>query len=288
MKAKKNRWGSVYLAIMLLFMYAPIVVLIFYSFNANKSMAKWGGFSLKWYAALFQDRTILSALQTTLIVAVLSALIATVIGTAAAIGIDAMGKKRRNVILTITNLPVVNPDLVTGVSLMLLYVFGFSLLSRVGIHGQLGFGTLLVSHITFNIPYVILSVMPRLRSNSDLLYEAALDLGAKPMFAVRKIILPDIMPGVVTGFILAFTMSLDDFVVSFFTRQGVQTLSLVIYSMARRGISPKINALSALMFVAVLILLLIINIRGARQDRKARSMGRPTKKEKKSSQQRTI
>ncbi len=263
-----SRWGSLYLALMLLFMYVPIAVLIVYSFNENKSMAKWTGFSVKWYIKLFQDGTIMSALQMTVIVAVLSAVIATAIGTAAAIGIDAMGKKSRSAILGITNLPVVNPDLVTGISLMLLYVSAFAVLEKIGIHGRLGFGTLLVSHITFNIPYVILSVMPRLRKSSDMLYEAAMDLGAKPGYAIWRIILPDIMPGVVTGLILAFTMSLDDFVVSFFTRQGVQTLSIVIYAMARRGIKPQINALSALMFVTVLVLLFIINVRSTRQTRK--------------------
>lgn len=265
---KKNRWGSVYLALMLLFMYAPIAVLIAYSFNENKTMAKWTGFSLKWYVELFKDKTIMDALQVTVVVAIVSALAATLIGTAAAIGIDAMGKKRRMAILGITNLPVVNPDLVTGVSLMLLYVFAFSALGRIGLSGRLGFGTLLVSHITFNIPYVILSVMPRLKKSSDTLYEAAMDLGARPGYALRRIVLPDIMPGVITGAVLAFTMSLDDFVVSFFTRQGVQNLSIVIYAMARRGIKPKINALSALMFVVVLLLLLFINIRSARQQRK--------------------
>lgn len=280
--SKKGRWSSVFLALMLLFMYAPIAVLIVYSFNQNKSMASWGGFSLRWYAELFRDAQIMDALWVTVQVAVLSALIATIIGTGAAIGINAMGKKSRAAIMGITNLPVVNPDLVTGVSLMLLYVSLFSFLNnipgladflgRFGIRLQLGYGTLLAAHITFNIPYVILSVMPRLRKSSDQLYAAAMDLGARPLYALRRVVLPDIAPGMVSGFILAFTMSLDDFVVSFFTRQGVQNLSIVIYSLARRGIKPKINALSTLMFVTVLALLIIVNIRSARMEKRERVM----------------
>ena len=281
---KKGRWGSAFLALMLLFMYAPIAVLILYSFNENKSMASWGGFSLKWYGELFQDAQIMDALWVTIQIAVLSALVATVIGTAAAIGINAMGKRSRGAIMGITNLPVVNPDLVTGVSLMLLYVSLFSFLNgipaiadflaRFGIRLQLGYGTLLASHITFNIPYVILSVMPRLRKSSNTLYDAAMDLGARPMYALWRVVLPDIAPGMVTGFILAFTVSRDDFVVSFFTRQGVQNLSIVIYSLARRGIKPKINALSTLMFVTVLALLLLVNIRSARAAKKEKALAR--------------
>lgn len=257
--AKKKRWGSVYLALVLLFLYAPIILLIIYSFNENKTMASWGGFSLKWYIELFRDREIKNALWVTLTIATLSSVIAAVIGTAAAIGIRSMGKKRRNAILMSTNLPVINPDLVTGISLMLLFT---------AIKMELGYVTLLLAHIAFNVPYVILSVMPKLRQTSELLYEAALDQGATPLYAIRKVILPDIMPGIVTGTILAFTLSLDDFVISFFTQQRAQNLSILIYSMARRGIKPTINALSAIIFVVVLLLLLIINIRSIKQEQK--------------------
>ncbi len=270
MSQKQSRSGTIYLAIMLAFLYAPIALLIFYSFNAGKTMAKWGGFSLKWYIELFHDKTIMNALSVTLSIAVLSALIAVVIGTLAAIGIASMGRKPRAAVLAITNLPVINPDLVTGLSLMLLFVSAISIINRIVpfFDASLGYGTLLIAHITFNIPYVILSVMPKLRQSSDMLYEAALDLGASPMQALVRVIIPDIMPGIVTGATLAFTLSLDDFVVSFFTRQGVQNLSIVIYSMARRGIKPEINALSAIMFVVILALLLLINLRGVYEDKK--------------------
>lgn len=248
-----------YMGLVLLFMYAPIAILIVYSFNSSKTMAKWGGFSVKWYDALFHDPTIMKALWVTLIVAVLSSLIATILGTFASIGIHSMRKGPRAIVMGISNLPVINPDLVTGISLMLLFVF-----MRI----PLGFGTLLMAHITFNIPYVILSVMPRLRQMPNSMYEAALDLGATPSYALWKVVIPEIMPGIITGAIFAFTLSLDDFVISFFTRQGVQNLSIVIYSMARRGINPKINALSALMFITVLALLMIVNLRDSRASSK--------------------
>ena len=243
----------VFLVLMLVFMYAPIIVLIFYSFNEARTMANWSGFSLKWYAALLKDKDIMAALKVTLSVAVLSSLAATALGTTAAIGINSMKKRSRSLIMSATNLPVVNPDLVTGVSLM----FMFSLLAV-----PQGYTRLLLAHITFNIPYVILSVLPKLRQTSDLYYEAALDLGATPNYALRKVILPQIMPGILSGAILAFTLSLDDFVVSFFAQQGAQNLSIYIYALARRGINPKINALSAIMFVVVLVLLLAVNLIG--------------------------
>ena len=252
---KKNKTsvsGSIYLVIMLIFLYAPIVLLILYSFNEGKSMSHWTGFSLKWYVELFKDRDMMQAVSVTISVAVLSALFATIIGTFAAIGIHSMKKKNRSIIMGITNLPVVNPDIVTGISLMLIFTF---------LNIPLGYTTLLLSHITFNIPYVILAVMPKLKQSSNALYEAALDLGASPFYALRRIVIPDIMPGIITGAILAFTLSLDDFVISFFTRQKIQNISIIIYSMARTGIKPKINALSAIMFVVVLALLLLVNLR---------------------------
>lgn len=254
----KKKYGALktfFIVLMLIFMYAPIIVLIFYSFNESRTMANWGGFSLKWYAALLKDRDIMEALKVTLSVAVLSSLAATVLGTTAAIGINSMKKRSRSLIMSATNLPVINPDLVTGVSLM----FMFSLLAV-----PQGYTRLLLAHITFNIPYVILSVLPKLRQTSDLYYEAALDLGATPSYALRKVILPQIMPGILSGAILAFTLSLDDFVVSFFAQQGAQNLSIYIYALARRGINPKINALSAILFVVVLTLLLTVNLMGGR------------------------
>ena len=243
-----------YTYLIFIFLYAPIVVLVVYSFNSTKSRVHWTGFSLKWYAELFRDSEILSALWVTLILGVASAVIATVIGTAAAIGIHNMKKLPKSILMNMTYIPVLNPDIVTGVSLMLLFIF---------IKVQMGFFSLLMAHITFNIPFVILSVLPKLRQFNRNLYEAAIDLGARPVTAFRKIMLPEIMPGVITGMLLAFTLSIDDFVISFFTAggSGVSNLAIVIYSYAKLGISPKINALSTLMFVTVLILLVFVNRR---------------------------
>lgn len=247
----------IYLYIIFLFLYAPIVVLVIYSFNESKSRGHWGGFTLKWYRELFRDREIAAALYNTLMIAILSSIIATIIGTAAAIGIHNMKKIKKAVVMNLTYLPVLNPEIVTGVSLMLLFIF-MKTFTNIG----LGFFTMLLAHITFNIPYVILSVLPKLKQLNKYTYEAALDLGATPLNAIRKVIIPEIMPGIVTGFILAFTLSIDDFVISFFTTgSGVSNLSIYVYSMARRGINPKINALSTIMFITILVLLLIVNKR---------------------------
>lgn len=222
------------------------------SFNSSKSRSKWGGFTGKWYVALFQNQDIMNALYTTLIIALVSALVATIIGTAAAIGIQAMKPKFRTFMMGVTNIPMLNADIVTGISLMLLFIaFRFSL----------GFKTILLAHITFNIPYVILSVMPKLKQTSKHTYEAALDLGASPVYAFFKVVFPDIMPGVFSGFLLAFTMSLDDFVITHFTKgPGVDTLSTKIYSEVRKGIKPEMYALSTIMFITVLVLLFLVNI----------------------------
>ena len=252
-----------YVSLIFAFLYVPILVLILFSFNASKSRAHWGGFTLKWYVELFQDQQILSALKYTILIAVLSSAIATLIGLAASIGIFSMGKAPQEILLNLNYLPVLNPDIVTGISLMALYIF-----TRM----PLGFVTMLLSHITFNIPYVILSILPKLKQMNRHLYEAAQDLGATPVVALRKVILPEIMPGVVAGFLLAFTLSLDDFVISFFTTgSGVSNLSILIYSMARRGISPKINALSTLMFSSVLLLLLLVNWLTSRENPERRN-----------------
>lgn len=244
---------KVYLAIILIFLYAPIVTLMVFSFNDSKSRAKWGGFTLKWYQSMFNDPIITKSLYYTLIVALLSAVIATIIGTAAAIGIQVMRKRPREFVMNVTYLPVLNADIVTGIAFMLFFI-------ALGI--KLGFSSMLLAHITFNIPYVILSILPKLRSMNKHIYEAALDLGAAPLEAVRKVILPEIAPNIVTGFLLAVTLSLDDFVISYFTTgNGVSNLSITIYTMTRRGIKPEINAVSTLLFVAILILLLILNKR---------------------------
>ncbi len=243
----------VYGSLIYLFLYAPIIILIIFSFNNSRSRGSWGGFTLRWYGELFKDSQIMTSLYYTIAIAVLSALIATIIGTAAALGIHNMKSTEKKIIMNLTYIPVLNADIVTGIALMILFIF---------IKLPLGFTTLLLAHITFNIPYVILSVLPKLKQLDANLYEAALDLGATPWYALRKVIIPQIMPGIITGALLAFTLSIDDFVISFFTTgSGVSNLSITIYSMARRGINPKINALSTLMFTTVLILLLIINIR---------------------------
>lgn len=244
-----------YVGLIILFLYAPIIILILLSFNGSKSRAKWGGFTLRWYRELFKNESIMNALYTTLIIALLSALIATVIGTAAAIAINSMKKTPRTIMIAITNIPMLNADIVTGISLMLLFV---------ALRFTLGFTSVLISHITFNIPYVILSVMPKLKQLNPHTYEAALDLGATPVYAFFKVILPDIFPGVLTGFFLAFTMSLDDFVITHFTKgPEINTLSTKIYTEVRKGIKPEIYALSTLMFITVLLLLIIINRKNA-------------------------
>ena len=261
--------ARLYTVLIFVFLYAPIVVLIVFSFNESKSRAMFTGFTLKWYAELFRDDVILNALANTAIVAVISALLATLIGTAAAIGIHAMNNKLKNVMMTVNNIPMVNPEIVTGVSLSLLFVFGIQLLQKLGVDASLNMVTLVIAHVTFNIPYVLLSVYPKLRQMNPYSYEAALDLGCTPFQAVYKVIMPEIMPGVITGCIMAFTLSLDDFVISYFTSGPTsQTLPLVIYAMTKKRISPKINALSALLFATVLILLLIVNIRQMRDSSK--------------------
>ena len=257
----KKTLKKLYLFIIFVFLYAPVFTLIIFSFNKSESRASWGGFTFKWYGDLFRDKQIMSSLYYTLAIALLASVIATIAGTAAAVGIHNMNKPLRKLIMNVTYLPVLNPDIVTGISLMILFIF---------LKLNLGFVTLLLAHITFNIPYVILSVLPKLKQLNKHMYEAALDLGAAPIKAFFKVILPEIMPGIITGFLLAFTLSLDDFIISFFTTgSGVSTLSITVYSMARRGINPKINALSTLMFIAVLGLLLIINKRSSANNKDA-------------------
>ncbi len=251
-----------YLAFLLFFLYLPILMLIVFSFNSGEYMTRWEGFSLEWYAELFNDPAILESLWISLSVAVLSALFAVVVGTLAAIGISEYRKFSKNLTINLTYVPMMNADIVTGISLLLLFIF---------LRIPRGYGTLLVSHIVFNIPYVIFAVLPRLRQMDKNLYEAALDMGASPAYAIRKVMFPELMPGILTGFMLAFTMSFDDFVISFFSTQGlVSNLSIYIYSTARVGLSPKINALSAIMFVLVITLLIVINLRSSRDSRKKR------------------
>ncbi len=245
-----------YTFMIFLFLYAPIIVLIVFSFNNSKSRGIWNGFTLKWYIELFKDSQVLKALYNTIFIAVASSIISTILGTIAAVGIYNMHGLSKKVILNLNYLPVLNPDVVTAVSLMTLFRF---------IKLDFGLMTMMLSHITFCLPYVILSILPKLKQMNKHLPEAAMDLGATPFYAFRKVIIPEIMPGIITGGLMAFTLSIDDFVISFFnTGHGVSNLSITIYSMARRGINPVINALSTIMFIGLLILLLIINKRSDR------------------------
>lgn len=247
----RNILRRLYIGLIFLFLYAPILTLIVLSFNASKTRAKWGGFTIKWYLQMFENRAILQALSNTLIIALLSSLIATVIGTIACISLQSMKRRNRALIMGITNIPMLNADIVTGISLMLLFLtFGM----------RFGFMTILLSHITFNIPYVILSVMPRMKQLNPSIYEAALDLGASHIHAFFKVVFPDILPGILSGFLMAFTMSLDDFIITHFTKgPGIDTLSTKIYTEVKKGIKPEMYSLSTLIFVTVLILLFLVN-----------------------------
>lgn len=247
------------------FLYAPIVVMIVYSFNGIKSRSVFEGFSLQWYKELFQDAVIMKSLYVSLLIAVLAAVISTVIGTLAAVGINSMKGFKKKLYLSVNNIPMVNPEIVTAVSMMILFVFIISKSNTL----EMGFGTLLISHITFCIPYVTLEVLPKIRGMDNNIYNAALDLGCPPAKAFLKVVIPQIKPGIVTGFIMAFTLSLDDFIISYFNSGStVQTLSVTIFSMTKKPYSPKINALSTLLFATILILLVSVNLKQMRDDSK--------------------
>ena len=264
----KNLGRRIYIALVFLFLYAPIAVLIVNSFNSSKSRSVWGGFTLDWYRKLLMDETILKSLATTLVVALIASVISTILGTAAAIGIFNMKKNWRSAILNVSYLPIMNPEIVTGVSLMLLFV---------SMKISFGYLTLILAHVSFCVPYVILNVLPKLRQMDKHLVEAALDLGCDRWQAFWKVTVPEIMPGIVTGFLMSITYSVDDFVISYFTHGSkAQTLSITIYSMTRRKVSPKVNALSTLIFVVVLIVLIIVNV----GDVKKNSPKKPKKKGK--------
>ena len=279
LKQRPSIWGRLFMGLVFLFLYAPIFVLIVFSFNNSKSRTVWNGFTLNWYVELFRDSQIMNSLYTTLLVALLSAVIATIAGTFASIGFYNMKRRWRDPLMTVNNIPMMNADIVTGVSLCLFFVAAFA-----GWNGfvkwmettyrltaprlSLGFGTLLIAHISFNIPYVILSVMPKLRQMDKNLIDAAQDLGCTWMQAFWKVVVPEIKPGIINGMLIAFTMSVDDFVISYFTAGAkTSTLAMTIYGMAKRRISPKMNAVSTLLFVTVLILLIIVNVRQAHQEK---------------------
>lgn len=251
----KKSLERIYLAVIFLFLYLPILVLIILSFNSSESRAVWGGFTLDWYASCFTDEVIVNAFLTTMKITLASAILSTLIGTLAAIGINAMKRRNRSIMLGATNIPLLNADIVTGISLMLLFV-KFT---------NLGFVTVLIAHITFNIPYVILNVLPKLNQANPYTYEAALDLGASPLYAFYKITWPEIKSGVFSGFLMAVTMSLDDFSITFFTKgAGVNTLSTMLYTELRKGIRPELYALSTILFLFAFLLLLIMNFRSGK------------------------
>ena len=282
MKRKHLLGNRIFMALVFVFLYAPIFILIIFSFNAGNSSAVWKGFSLHWYAELFQNRLIMQSVYTTLLVSVLSTLIATVAGTFAAIGLASMRRRWRTPLMTVNNIPVMNAEIVTGVSLCLFFVAFFNLWGDFAHWANeafglqlpeqlyLGFGTMLIAHITFNIPYVILSIMPKLRQMDKNLVDAAQDLGCTWMQAFWKVVVPEIKPGIINGLLIAFTMSVDDFVISYFTAgSSTANLAMRIYAMTKKRISPEVNAVSTLLFITVLILLVIINVREARQERAA-------------------
>ena len=279
LKQRPSLFGRISMGLVFLFLYAPIFVLIVFSFNNSKSRTVWNGFTLKWYAELFRDSQIMNSLYTTLLVALLSAAIATVAGTFASIGFYNMKRRVREPLMTVNNIPMMNADIVTGVSLCLFFVAAFAgwdafvtwmeqTYRLTAPRLSMGFGTLLIAHVSFNIPYVILSVMPKLRQMDKHLIDAAQDLGCTWMQAFWKVVVPEIKPGIVNGMLIAFTMSVDDFVISYFTAGAkTSTLAMTIYGMAKRRISPKMNAVSTLLFVSVLLLLIIVNVREARQEK---------------------
>ena len=262
-----KKTSKIYLGLVYLFLYAPILVLIVFSFNESKSKSNFSGFSLRWYETLLEDELIMSSLLNTLVLALISSIIATIIGTLAAIGIYSMKKKRtRTAIMTVTNFPMVNPEVVTGVSMMLLFVF---IASAIGL--EQGFYSVLVAHITFNLPYVILNVLPKLWQFNPNIYEAAQDLGCTSRQAFFKVVLPEIMPGIFSGFLMAVTLSLDDFLISYFTSgSDFQTLPVTIYSMLRKQVPLSLNALSTIMFVVVLVILVVSNISAIKKEKAER------------------
>lgn len=262
--------SKIYIALVFIFLYAPIIVLIVNSFNKSKSRTVWTGFTFDWYAKLFNNEVILKSLLNTLLVAAIASVVSTILGTAAAIGIYSMKKITRSLVINITYIPIMNSEMVTGVSLMLLFV---------ALNINLGYMTLIFAHITFCVPYVVLNVLPKLRQMNRNLYDAALDLGCNPLQAFRHVVIPEIMPGIVTGFLMSLTYSIDDFVISYFTHGSTsQTLPITIYSMTRRKVSPEVNALSAIIFIVVLLILLIMNFSDIRREHPAKKRakeGRP-------------
>lgn len=262
MKKKKKISSKIYIALVMLFLYLPIAVLILYSFNNGKTSV-WKGFTLKWYYELFNNSAIMTSLYNTIIVAVIASIVSTALGTLAAVGVYNMKKPVKTIVTNVSNIPIINPEIVTGVSFMLLFTFLGNIFNF-----EMGFWTVLIAHISFCTPYVVLNVMPKLRQMDYSIYEAALDLGCNQRQAFIKTVVPEIMPGVISGLLMSFTYSLDDFVITYFTRGArFQTLPIQIYTMLRRRISPTINALSTLLFVVTITILIIVNVREYRAEK---------------------
>lgn len=270
MKTKMTPLAKLYVALIMIFLYAPIVVMIFFSFNSSVSTSVFAGFSTRWYTSLLHDEGTMKAVGNTLILAVSSSLIATVMGTAAAVGINAMKNKwLKRVTMSVTNIPMMNPEIVTGISMMLLFVFAAKL---IGVVDALGFWTMLIAHVTFNLPYVILSVLPKLRQMDPRLPEAAMDLGCTPVQAFFKVTLPSIMTGITSGLMMSFTLSLDDFVISYFTQgPSFETLPIRIFSMTKKRVTPDMYALSTLIFATILFLLVALNLSQIHGERKLKN-----------------
>ena len=270
MKTKMTPLAKIYVALIMLFLYAPIVVMIFFSFNSSVSTSVFTGFSVRWYSSLLHDEGTLKAVGNTLILAVSSSLIATIMGTAAAVGINSMKNKFiKHTTMSVTNIPMMNPEIVTGISMMLLFVFVGKL---VGVVDTLGFATMLIAHVTFNLPYVILSVLPKLRQMDPRLPEAAMDLGCTPVQAFFKVTLPSIMTGITSGLMMSFTLSLDDFVISYFTQgPSFETLPIRIFSMTKKRVTPDMYALSTIIFATILLLLVALNLSQIRGEKKLKN-----------------
>lgn len=270
--SKLHPASGIYLALVMLFLYLPIIMLVVLSFNGTNSTSVIQGFSTKWYVELFKDSATINALTNTLILAVTSAITATVIGTLAAVGIDKMKKGVvKSSVMTVTNIPMMNPEIVTGVSMMLLFVFIGSIL---GASGVLGFWTLFIAHVTFSLPYVILNVLPKLRQTDANLSQAAQDLGCPPIKAFIKVVLPSILPGVIAGLIMAFTLSFDDFIISYFVSgPKFQTLPIRIFSMTKKRVTPDMYSLSTIMFIVILVLLVLVNVLQAQGDNRKEKKG---------------
>ena len=276
-KSSSKVISTIVISLVLVFLFAPMLVLIVFSFNSGNSTAAFDEFSLYWYGVLFRDAETLNALKNSVILAVTSAAISTLMGTAAAYGLGKMRKKYlKNSIMSVTNIPMMNPDIITGISLMLMFVFVGTML---GFSDKLSFWTMLIAHITFELPYVIMSVLPKINQMDKSLPEAAMDLGCTPLETFLKVEIPEIFPGILSGAIMAFTMSLDDFVISYFTKgSSFQTLPLLIYSMTKKRVTPKIYALATIIFVVILTLLIVSNLMGTKEERLRVKMAKHEKK----------